>query len=671
MKIPVTILLGVAGILFFYSFATQTAYAHAQYDHSNPAAGATLPSHQPPTQVQVWFTENIEPKFSSLQVVNTDNQRIDAGNSQPIPGTTNALQIGLQPNLPDGVYTVIFENVSSDDGHHVKSNFSFVVGEGTLPAGAVGGSLLDNEGVTTSIDSNFNFWSVSLRWLNYLALCGLVGLVLFWLLVWRPALLKIGEALISGADSAALAYRHVTFRLYFLLGISLVLLCVGWLGFFIYQATTVSSSYPWQLFQDDTLVTLLFSSRFGTIWLVRLGLIILATLVWFLLKRSPLEVPTFAAVSSSDGAGVGQTQVEEIASSANATLVLAQTRRAKGRGARAAGAVLSRPDPRWWLLLVLGIGLMLTTSLDSHSSASKAAFLLVPNDLLHLVSTGVWIGGIVGLVLGMPVGLAALKPGTGDRTRLLAALIPKFSNVALVSVVVLVVSGVIQAIVQLGRLDALFTTTYGISLVVKLSLFVPLIGLGAYNLNQISPRMRRYARYQPKKDGPNREEQLGAGSVGAGNLQKLFRLSTRWEFIIMLVLLVAVGALTSFSPPQGTGYGNDTLIMHGETGGINYALAINPAKLGANVLEVQLVDTTANYVPVENVRLVLVELTMLDMDNMGSPQEVELKPVTGKPGRYTATNTILSMPGNWSVKILLQRDGKEDVNIPLSFKLNQ
>jgi putative copper export protein len=82
---------------------------------------------------------------------------------------------------------------------------------------------------------------------------------------------------------------------------------------------------------------------------------------------------------------------------------------------------------RWpWLLLLLGVGIMVTTSLASHAAANRDAWLLVPADVLHLVSTGFWIGGLLALVGIVPVALRALVPGTGDRTRLLARLLPYF-----------------------------------------------------------------------------------------------------------------------------------------------------------------------------------------------------------------------------------------------------
>jgi copper transport protein len=180
----VLIALGVA-LLGLVALSVGVA-AHAQYDHSLPAANARLPSGHPPPMVQVWFTEQIEPAFSSLTVYNQAKQRVDAHDSHVAPDNPSSMIVSLQPSLPDGAYTVVFQNVSLDDGHHVVGAFSFVVGGGPLPTNT--DALLSN---VQPSDENLNGWSIAIRWLNYLGMAALVGGLAFLLLVWRPTLVQL------------------------------------------------------------------------------------------------------------------------------------------------------------------------------------------------------------------------------------------------------------------------------------------------------------------------------------------------------------------------------------------------------------------------------------------------------------------------------------------------
>ena len=630
------------------------AMAHAQYDHSNPAANATLPAGQPPSQVEVWFSERIEPKFSKLSVLDKDGKAVDRADSHVPPGEDAALIVSLPTGLPDGAYTVIFENVSADDGHHVKSSFSFAVGDAPLPVGSAV-SLIDNL-ATPETDANFNPWSVTLRWLNYLAMAALVGLIIFWRLVWQPAWRQAHLRL--DTETGNEADRRLSGRVVSLLAVSLGLLTAGWLGWLIYQAGVVGNSAPWQVFEGDTLPNLLFSTRFGLTWLARLGLIGLGWLGWGWLRRAttgsgPVENGNSLATLEPPASGHvdGAVAVRQATTADVATVTKARP---------LVGKV-------WAGLLAVGLAIMLTTSLNSHAAASKTAWLLVPNDWLHLVSMGVWVGGLSGLSLALPVSLRVLKAGSGDRTRLLAALIPRFSRLALLAVIVLLLTGTLQAIVQLGSFEALFNTAYGVALLVKLGLFLLLIGLGAFNLRIVSPRLTRFARYRPTNDKPS-EDERGAGSLTAGRWQRYFRRSTRLEIGLMAVTLLVAASLTSLAPPQTGGPAN-LLVERGQAGNLSYILAISPAQLGENNFELDLKDTATNE-PISLPRTVVLRLTMLDMA-MGAPQETAFKPVVGKPGRYTTAGLILSMNGRWEAVLFVQQEGQADVNVPIYFQIKE
>jgi len=104
--------------------AIPAARAHAFLDHASPAVGSAVPAA--PAAVTLWFTQEIEPAFSSITVTNQTWQRVDLGNVQVPPGAPAQLQVGLRP-LPPGTYTVSWHVVSVDT-HPSQGRFTFQVG---------------------------------------------------------------------------------------------------------------------------------------------------------------------------------------------------------------------------------------------------------------------------------------------------------------------------------------------------------------------------------------------------------------------------------------------------------------------------------------------------------------------------------------------------------------
>lgn len=104
--------------------ATLPASAHAFLDHASPAVGSSVPAA--PAAVTLWFTQDLEPAFSSVTVTNPAGQRVDLGSARVPPGQPAELQVGLKP-LPPGTYTVNW-HVISVDTHPTEGSFTFTVG---------------------------------------------------------------------------------------------------------------------------------------------------------------------------------------------------------------------------------------------------------------------------------------------------------------------------------------------------------------------------------------------------------------------------------------------------------------------------------------------------------------------------------------------------------------
>ena len=115
----------VAAIFAAGMLASGQAHAHAFLDHAVPAVGSTLPAA--PADIALWFTEHIEPAFSTATVTNAAGERVDRGDAHVAADNPAELQLGLKP-LPPGTYTVHWHVVSVDT-HTTEGTFTFDIGK--------------------------------------------------------------------------------------------------------------------------------------------------------------------------------------------------------------------------------------------------------------------------------------------------------------------------------------------------------------------------------------------------------------------------------------------------------------------------------------------------------------------------------------------------------------
>jgi len=101
--------------------APTAALAHAHLDHAVPAVGSTVAAA--PQEVTLFFTQNLEPAFSSVAVTDTSGASVTDGKAQ-IAG--NSMHVALKAVGP-GTYTVHWHAVSVDT-HKTQGDFTFRVG---------------------------------------------------------------------------------------------------------------------------------------------------------------------------------------------------------------------------------------------------------------------------------------------------------------------------------------------------------------------------------------------------------------------------------------------------------------------------------------------------------------------------------------------------------------
>src|SRR6266545_5168003 len=113
---------------------------------------------------------------------------------------------------------------------------------------------------------------------------------------------------------------------------------------------------------------------------------------------------------------------------------------------------------------VAAAAVLLVPGLAGHAAQTSPRAWSLFFDWSHLSAGSLWVGGLIGLLV-----LWQSLPAT-QRIAGLAVCVPRFSNVAFVSVNVLIASGVAASVVHLPTLSSLWQTSYGKSILVKVSL---------------------------------------------------------------------------------------------------------------------------------------------------------------------------------------------------------
>jgi methionine-rich copper-binding protein CopC len=101
--------------------AVRHVHAHAFMDHAEPAVGSKV--EQIPQNVRIWFTEAIEPGFSSIKVFDGTGKQIDKKDVHVSAKDKALLEVSL-PLLTPGTYKVVWR-VLSVDSHRTNGDFTF------------------------------------------------------------------------------------------------------------------------------------------------------------------------------------------------------------------------------------------------------------------------------------------------------------------------------------------------------------------------------------------------------------------------------------------------------------------------------------------------------------------------------------------------------------------
>jgi putative copper export protein len=194
-----------------------------------------------------------------------------------------------------------------------------------------------------------------------------------------------------------------------------------------------------------------------------------------------------------------------------------------------AAAVRIRGIWKWGLTGLLASGALISTALVSHAAAQpENRPLYIGSQILHLTAVAAWMGVLMQLFMGRR---HLLVEGGAPN---LAVIVRRFSPLALATTSLLAVTGAFAAWRFLESTGALFTSAYGLTLLVKLAMIVPAVGAGYYNFRVIRPA-------------------LLAPPAEVKPVWQRFGRSLELEVTAGVLIIIVAGILASISPPGEDG----------------------------------------------------------------------------------------------------------------------
>jgi copper transport protein len=174
--------------------AAAPAWAHAYLTSATPAPGSTV--QQSPARIVLTFAEPIDVAHSSAQLLGPSGAPVAwAGPAIAAPGDPLSLEVPLRWALPEGGYTVSWQNIS-EDGHPEAGVFTFGV---RVPAPPVIYAPPSPGSAGVSVASDVG------RWLIFCGLALLVGAAAVCWVALRGELPAGGRVLLRSAWLVAIA----------------------------------------------------------------------------------------------------------------------------------------------------------------------------------------------------------------------------------------------------------------------------------------------------------------------------------------------------------------------------------------------------------------------------------------------------------------------------------
>jgi putative copper export protein/methionine-rich copper-binding protein CopC len=449
-----------------------TALAHDGLVRSVPAKDAHLSAA--PRSLRLTFTNAPQLRFARIQLFAPNESGVALGALRV--DSVRTVVADIAGPLAGGVYTVAWQ-IMGADGHPVRGRFTFIIAPG---ATGLGVSHAAHTGDTTPSAPPAPTAHHD------------------------PATMPSGPGF-DAESPAYVAIRWATF--------TALLALLGVLAFRFVVLPLVGKRAPL-----DRVAALTQLALPRAAWL---GVVAAAVLVAFAMTR--LLAQSYALHGVADAL----TPSLVWGMLANTTWGLAWLVHVAAAGVAFFAFVRARQGSKvgWKIATLASVGIVLTLSLSGHAvSVERWAPIAVAADGLHILGAGGWLGSLLTvLVVGMP---SAMALPASERGPAVADIVNAFSPTALGFAGLAALTGVFAAWLHLGSIPALWTSTYGRTLLLKLGVLSVVALTGAYNWRRVRPTLDDVR--------------------GAARLRK----SAATEILVGVVVIAITAVLVATPPPQ-------------------------------------------------------------------------------------------------------------------------
>lgn len=277
---------------------------------------------------------------------------------------------------------------------------------------------------------------------------------------------------------------------------------------------------------------------------------------------------------------------------------------------------------------ILAIGLLTSLAWIGHAGATPGAagqFHLAA-DALHLMAAGLWIGGLPPLAMLLACARRSKTPGCAG---IITTAVRRFSLLGIVCVSGLLATGIVNTVSLVGSIDSLLRTDYGQLLLMKIGLFVAIIGIAAVNRFHLTPRL--------------------AMADAIGHLQR----NSLAETALALAILVFVSALGTM-PPASHSHHNGSYAatavpagaafvhIHSEKGMAE--VTILPRRPGTSDASIRLLASDLGPLAAQRVTITLIGPAASDKPTTRIAARVA-------DGKWEVGKIALPRPGIWTVVV--------------------
>jgi len=259
------------------------------------------------------------------------------------------------------------------------------------------------------------------------------------------------------------------------------------------------------------------------------------------------------------------------------------------------------------VLALAGVGASLAAT--GHAATAPPKSLMTAAVFLHGIGLAFWIGAL------LPLAIALRQP---DKAAV--GILMRFSRVIPLAVVVLLASGLLLAIIQVERFEALWTTVYGRVLATKLALVAALLLLALWNRLWLTPRI-------------GKDDRAG----------RTLRRSIAAELMLVVAILGVVGLWRFTPPPRTLAVMQEDFFTHLHAARAMADVTLSPSRAGPIAITVQLRDPDERLLDAKGL-----SVTLSNPEVGIEPATVEAKPAG--EGQWRAL-MVAPVPGRWTLRL--------------------